>query len=647
MEAWHTTKEFSRISGLSDKRASHILADAFLKDKKWNDFKLTVNKVKGVGYGGYTYIVNPASYPPDLFIKWHREEQSKKPVTQETKTKQAKATESSKALWERYGNATQHQKTIANERLPIVHTYFQLEEIGYKKGQALKEAAKIHGRSAATLRGWVRLLIDVDRQDWLATLCPNYKPGGKAAECDLEVWDFLVGHYLAIDHPDFTDSYERAKEIAENKAVPIPSAKTLKRRIEREFSPQAIVYFREGYKTLARMYPSQQRDKSCFKAGEAVSGDGLKLDKKWIKLSSGEISNTVTVWLWADIRTNKILAWRMGKTENTDLIRLSTYDLTEICSPTWVTNDNTTAAANKAMTGQHKGRHRFKNQPNDPIGLFLQMGMDVHFTNPDKETTVPGTNPIERSFGIGGLHSTFNSNPKIKGRGYSKATAILFEEAMEVFGDEVNRFNNRSGRRTPRCRGILSYSQAFEEDFKSTVVRKHTEEQRRLLLLMPETVRVNKQNGQISLKAGKGPNGKNRYWTEALSSYSGQDVVAYYDPENLSNPVYVYTLDTRYICEAKHMPGTAFNSTDEGREWSKLKQRTLKLQKKQAEEQKRMSNLELAAAYPDIPPEEIPEPGAIEGIFGGTGRVEIDGSGVPDDVESDEFLYKAMKNIYG
>ena len=174
-----------------------------------------------------------------------------------------------------------------------------------------------------------------------------------------------------------------------------------------------------------KTYPAQRRDKSGIRAVEIVCGDGLKFDSTWVDWGDGEVINTSTGWFWQDVRTGYIMAYRLAQTETMDLFRLATYDLTGICLPRVVQVDNTMVAACKAMTGGMKGRKRGKDRPGDPEGLLKSIGVErIQWTNPDKVTGNPGAKPIERSFGIGGIHKLVRTNSCFHGHGYSKKTAV-------------------------------------------------------------------------------------------------------------------------------------------------------------------------------------------------------------------------------
>ncbi|MDD2870113.1 transposase domain-containing protein [Neomegalonema sp.] len=516
--------------------------------------------------------------------------------------------------WTAYQAAPDHLRQEAERRMKLILDVLTLIEAGSGRVSAVELIAEKSGTAPATLRRWIAAVKRVEQRNWLPALAPRY--AGKAerrAECDESAWDWYAGHYLTRRQPSHADSYRRLEEVAANEGWRIPSAKTLARRIETEIDPLVIVMRREGVKAVAARLPKQRRDVSVFAPGEAVNGDGLKFDKLWVRFPDGEILNTATAWFFQDLPTRRILAFRLGKTEHTDLFRLATYDLTAICAPRLMWIDNTRVAANKLMTAGVEHRHRFRKDESDGVGLLPALGIEPHFTNPDGEIGNPGAKPIERAFGIGGLHDKVATHPALAGRGYSKATAVPVEEVQAILVDEVRRHNAQPKRRTQLCRGLLSFDEAWAEaEASGLILRRFSEAQRRLLLMAREAVTVGR-DGVVSVKAGSAAWRKNRYWAEATARLAGQKVVALFDPENLSAGIHVYALDGRYLAEATYMPDEAFNSTDAGREWSKNRRRQIKTVKQGAAAAERMREIERAELYakarraaqenPEAPPE--------------------------------------------
>ena len=507
------------------------------------------------------------------------------------------------SAWQHYNMCSAHLKALAANRLHALTMIEALVETGAPRVRARElvsaqlQRENVKGVSTGNLVRWQKDVAGVPRTDWLAMLVPAYVGRTAEAPCEPQAWEWYKSYWLTRRQPTHAETYRRLDEIAASKGWSIPSAKTLQRRLEREVDPHVVTLLREGPEAAAHRTPVQQRDRSVFGAGEAVNGDGMKFDTLWVKFEDGEIINTATAWVWQDLRTNRILAWRLGKTENTDLFRLATYDLTGVCAPAHVWIDNTTVAANKEMTAGAKGRHRHKAKAADGLGLLLMLGMEPHFTNPDKETGNPGSKPIERGFGIGGIHSEVTNNPRLLNRGYSKATAVSVEEVRDVLAHEVARFNARTERRTAACRGVLSYDQAWEAAAAERPPRVLAESQRRMLLMSRESVRVDRVHGTVWLKAGRSHYDRNRYWCESLARYAGRELIAHFDPEKLSAGIHLYTLDGRYLFAADHMPGRAYDDREAGRHDNKLRQRLIKLNKKAAAETVRLDQHEREKLY--------------------------------------------------
>ena len=504
------------------------------------------------------------------------------------------------------------QRAAACRRLPKLVSKDVVERNG-------REIAAEMGVSFRTWQRWRAGVRSVPEADWPYVLMPGWSGRSTRFEIPEAAWEFFRGLYLTRRQPDLAGCWRRTCEAAaEHGWGELPSIRTFQSRVKTDISPQELTLKRHGPEALARLFPSQRRDKRMFLPGKAASGDGLKFDRLWVQFPDGEILNTTTAWFWQDLATNFIAAHRVAKTETTDLFRLATLDMCEVFVPDDVWIDNTMVAASKVMTGQQEGRrYRGKKTPLDPPGLLTQLGIRVHHTNPDPVMGNPGAKPIERSYGIGGIHEAVATHPRFRDRGHSRKTAIPFTEFAEVVAQEVERFNTRSGRRTPACGGKLSFRQVWERGFATSQPRVLTEEQRDLLLRIPETVLVDRRNGEIRLKAGRGPLGRRRYHAEDLLSWRGEHVVAWYDPEDFSAAVVVTTLeDVRHICRAECLEDVGFADQGAAREHAKQKRRFVTAAKTVAAAQERMTSAELAALYPapkETPPP--PEPGVVRGTF--------------------------------
>ncbi|MBA1443779.1 MAG: Mu transposase C-terminal domain-containing protein [Chromatiales bacterium] len=648
---WYSAAELAGLPGLpGTDRAVQIRAKR--EDWRWQ-------KRTGRG-GGREYHLT--SLPPEtqaVLLVGNSQVAPGAPVATDEKEppKATPFTYDREAIWAHFERKPDKAKSKAQRKLELLQAVMTLVDNGIAINIAFQSVSAQHGESWRTVQGWYHGnggkpgIKRYERQDWLAALVPGHGSRIHTAEFSPDAWEFLKTHHLNRRAPSLADSYRRTVEAATAHGWTVPSERTVERRMNSEVSRATRVMLREGPEALRQLLPWQRRDKSCFAPGEAVSGDGIKFDKLWVDWGD-EILNTTTGWFWQDIYSGKFMAHRIAKTENTDVFRLATYDLTAICLPSYVQIDNTRVAANKAMTAGAKGRHRFKDQPDDALGILLQLGMEPHFTNPDHTQSNPGVKPVERAFGIGNIHDSVASNPKIINRGFSKATAIPVEEFIAIVAEEVKRHNAREKRRSPICGGVKSFDQAFNEAFAISKVRQATEAQRRLLLLMPEVVRATRDKGEVHLKAGNGPMGKPRYWTEELVEFAGHQVVAYYDPEHLEKPVSIQTLDGRFICQADRQDDVAFNDTSASREWGKNSKRRSKAMKKVAAAETRMSELEMQRLYPEVEDVEIPAPGVVQGNFTQKRQV-VDGKVVDTstgeicdiDDEMDDNLSAAIHNL--
>lgn len=532
------------------------------------------------------------------------------------------------AARERYRLAPATHREMARQRLMALRAVEALCDQGTPLMRARTIVAaqlqreNVRAASVQSLCRWAADVAGLDRVDWIVALMPGYGIGldesDRRQPIPAQVWDWYKGHYLTQARPSHASTYRHVARMAREQGWPIPSAKTFERRFQAEVPRTTTVILREGKEAARKLLPRQQRDELVFAAGEAVNGDGVKFDRLWVRFDDGEILNTATAWVWQDIRTRRILAWRFGKTESTDLFRLATYELTATCAPKHYWMDNTTVAANKTMTAGTKGRHRYHANDDDGLGLIPMIGGEAHFTSVDDRVRNPGAKPIERGFGTGGLHEEVATHPRIVAAGgYSKATAVSESLVREVLAEIVASHNARTKRRTRACNGLLSFDEAWQQGVAERPLRVLPESQRQLLLMAREVVTASRGSGHLLLQAGRRGLARNLYWSEALAELAGQRVVAHFDPDNLHAGVHVYGLDGQYLCFADYKPGAAFNSTDAAREHKKFLTRIDKARKKIAADETRMGALERAALYEAAVPPTEPAPVATPDVAGG------------------------------
>lgn len=513
------------------------------------------------------------------------------------------ATADSKALWERFNTLPDKQKDEARRRLQAVDLVETLS-VRATRHLAVVMAARETGVSTSTLWGWLRLVDGVPAEDRLPALAPKYAGRTATAECHPQAWSFLVADYLRPEQPSFEACFRRLQDAAAKyEWSPIPSAKTLKRRIERDLPRAARVMARKGADAVKAAYPHQTRDRSVFHAMQAVNADGHKFDV-FTKWPDGEISRPVLLAI-QDVYSGMIVAHRIDRSENWTVVRMAFADLLEAHGiPEHAYFDNGRHFASKWLAGGIQHRYRFKVKDEEPTGILKMLGIQIHWTTPYHGQA----KPIERAFrdlcdeiakhpACAGAYT--GNRPEAKPANY-RSRAIDIEAFRALVAAEIHRHNARSGRRTPTARG-RSFAETFADSLQApeTIVRTTNEHQRRLFLMAAEGVTADRRTGEVKL-AG------NRYWSPRLSDRAGEKLVVRFDPQDLSRPVAVYTRDGRYLCEADRIEAIGFNDMDAAREHARNRRNWLRAQREQLDIERRMSIQQVADLLP--PPEPLSVP---------------------------------------
>lgn len=511
--------------------------------------------------------------------------------------------EDREALWNYAAQKSTKNREGAARKAEAVRAVETLMERGTRKMEACEEVGGKTGTHHMTVRDWFEKTRGVDPGDWAAILIDARGGNRQKKKYTPEVDDVFRADYLRIERPTARACYERLERAAKAHGWEIPSLKTIMRKLENEIPHALIVLKRQGEDAYKKCYPAQERDKTVFRALEAVNGDGYTFFK-YVRFESGEVCRP-TAWVWQDIYSGKILAWRLDVSENKDQIRLSIGDLIERYGiPSYFLQDNTRAAANKDITGGAKNRYRFKVSPDEPLGLIRQLGAEVHWATPGHGQA----KPVERCFGIGGLGEHIDKHPAFAGRG-TQANPIPVEEFEAIMTAEIAAYNARSKRRSKVCNGKKSFDEVFAESYAKGPIRKATREQRALWLLAPEPVTANAKDGSIKIMG-------NRYWCEELARYKGKKLVARFDPANMHKGAIVYQLDGRRIGEAECIVPAGFNDRNAARERAKQDKRRKKHLRGIEKAEIRMTAIEASELLPrETPPAAPPSPKVIEGMF--------------------------------
>lgn len=604
MKEWYTAAELAalRLPGLPEAESSILRLASRQRwrdpDQIWPENPAgTWRKRDGRGGGWeYHYALLPSEAQARLIAK------SKPKEPQRPSKKALSRTEA----WDYYDRQPDKKKAKALHRLEILEKVEALKLAGHDTDWSVKRMAEAHDTGPSTIYRWYELVKGVDRCDWVAFLIDRHAGRTAEAEMSPDAWEYFKGLFLRLTGPCLSECYRRLKEVAAVEGWAVPSEATVSRKVDREIDPKVLCLLREGEEALARKFPAQRRDRSMFRALEAVNFDGHKFDVfvEW-PAAPGEkpvIARPMGIF-FQDLYSNKILSWRIDVSENSYAFLLALGDLVEqwgIPSLCW--GDNTRAAAGKWLTGRTPHRFRFKAKPSDPTGVFVQLGIDFHPTLPYHGQS----KPIERAFRDLGAEKVSKApecegaytgnSPDNKPANYGER-AVPLAEFVQIVAREVARYNAQAGRRTKVCGGVQSFDQAFEASYTAGPVRKATAEQRRLWLTMAQAVTARQPDGAIYLMG-------NRYWSPDMVRVIGHKLTVRFDPDNLHQPVHVYRLDGSYVCAADCVADVGYASHSAAKEVAQARGAFVKDTKRLAASERRLAAAEVAAKLPKI--EEAP-----------------------------------------
>ena len=312
-----------------------------------------------------------------------------------------------------------------------------------------------------------------------------------------------------------------------------------------------------------------------------------------------------------DIRSSKILAWRVAETESSAVARLAFADLFRNWGiPKACTLDNGRGFASKWITGGAKTRFRFKVRDEEPTGLLTALKIQIHWALPYRGQS----KPIERAFRD--LCDTIAKHPKMEGAytGNSPANkpenygskVIAWEEFVQHVNDGVAWHNARKNRRGRDYAG-RSFDEVFEELLPASPVGKADPVALRMALLAADEKMVNRQTGEIELYG-------NRYWSPECSELHGQKVTVRFDPECLHREIYIYSQTGEFLCEAQLFNDSGFDNVEGARETAKRVKAIKQLEREHEAALQLVHADEIAARQAKIRPVPSPEPSVIRPV---------------------------------
>ena len=274
--------------------------------------------------------------------------------------------------------------------------------------------------------------------------------------------------------------------------------------------------------------------------------------------------------------------------------------------------------ASKMLTGGVANRFRFKVKDEDPTGVLVGMGMEIHWATPYHGQA----KPIERAWRdfcdriakhpqFAGAYT--GNSPTAKPENYG-SKAVAWDVFVRVMNDEIAAHNARPKRRTRVCGGIYSFDAVFAASYAQSTIRKATDEQLRQLLLAAEVGDAHRLDGSVHISG-------NRYWCEALSEHAGRKVLIRFDPDALHSEVQVYSLANVYIGRADCIAAVGFADTGAAREHTRARRQFIRATKDQRKAEVRMDAAKVAAQIPEQAPEILPTAGVVAPMFGKPARV--------------------------
>jgi hypothetical protein len=560
-KVWFTAKELAEMNlpGLSNKRnrVVEIATAGRWATRLTADAKPLARPRKGRG-GGFEYNIDVLPPQAVLEIKRRAEAPAALPVP-----------ETVGGTWSWFEQQSDKVKTAAKHRLKVVQAVEAACRSGLGKNAAVAQVAAAHAVTNATVWNWFQLIDGVAEADRLPALAPRRKGGGVKASIDDAVFEAFKSYYLTPTARTYSASYYYTKRWATEQGLTLPNIKTLQRRLLAEVPREVQILKRQGVKALMETVPSQTRTVAGMQAMSCVNIDGHTIDV-FVTPPGEPDAKPIRATLIAiqDIYSRKFLAWRMCGEESIFHTRLAIADMMRKWGlPAEFLMDNGRAFASKYLTSGVKTRFRYVVKETDPFGLLPALGIKVHFATPAHGQA----KPVERGFGdlvkFIAMHpdceGAYTGNrPDRKPHNYG-SKALAWEQLSLICDEMIEEYNRLEDRDTEMAKG-KSFDQVFFESYARSPIAKATPEQLRMALLEAKSHKADAKTGEIRMFG-------NRYHAEGLYTYAGKDVTIRFDPDNLHEPIHVYTMDQKFICEAQAIEAVGFLDTEAAKHIAKAR----------------------------------------------------------------------------
>lgn len=468
--------------------------------------------------------------------------------------------------WEWFEGRSAKVKAEATRRLSILREVDDRVTVGIGKGAAATAVAAAHGTSRSVIFEWFKMVAGVPVADRLPFLAPRHKGGQARVEIDDGLWQYLLSDFLRLSRPSFATCVRRTEALAKERGLKLPNEKTLLRRFEKAVPRDLVTLMREGPDALRQSLPPQRRTVAGLHAMELVNIDGHTCDVR-VQFKDGSIGRPVLIAI-QDVYSRKFLAWRYAPSEDAITARLCFADLfAKYGVPKGLLSDNGRAFASKWLTGGTKTRFRFKVKPDEPVGLLPMLGVTIHWALPFRGSS----KPIERGFrdfcdGIA-RHPAFEgaytgNNALNKPDNYGERV-VSWETFTSVWDAGIHAHNAQTGRRTEMGQGKFSFDEVFEASYAVAPIGKAPPQTVRVAMLAAEQVRADRKTATVKVLG-------NSYWSPELSQVAGDLVTVRFDPEDATQPVYVYDHAGRFIALAPATELVGFLDAGSAKRRSKL-----------------------------------------------------------------------------
>ena len=638
-QKWFTAAELAEFA-LPDLPASSRGINIMAKRDGWHapERKGTWWRPRADSGGGieYTLAVLPQAARVALTLKLEPAEKRK--------PSDAPASVDIAARWAWFDQQSDKKKKDAHLRLVVLNRIRDLTNAGTRKTDAVAMLAAEIDTSASTIYQWEKLVHRVERHDWLPFLASHHAGGkGPRAECSDDAWEAFKSFYLKPEKRTIAYSYELTRRVAVVEGWVLPSEKTMARRVQ-ALPFDVVTLARGGEAALARAMPSQQRDRSTIHAMEVWNADFHKWDV-WVQWPGQKSPIRPQMMALQDIHSGKILAWRFDVTPNKHAVRLCIGDAVEAFGvPNHIILDNGKEFASKWITGQVSHRHRFKFKDEEPTGLLVQLGVEIHWA----QVYHGQSKPIERAFRDlaqrtakhPDFHGAYTGNaPQNKPSNYGER-AVPHDVFLRRVDAEIAEHNAQIGRTGGVCAG-RSFNQVFAESYATSVIRKVSPEQRALWLMAAEGLAVDRQEGVLTLEG-------NRFRAAFLDAHRGKKLVVRFDPQCLQDDLRVYRLDGAFLGMATCILPVGFMDKDAANEWSRQNKRRLRAAKDELDAVSGMSAAKLTQLMPDARPEPPPRPEArVVRMVTGNTALEAQPDELPEQSEAERQWVRGMRAQQG